>query len=209
VRLHVLDAEGTVEHLSDVAVPVIDGMPLFTYFEGETMPGIAFSYAAPPSRHWLGEPSDASGETALLDGTCGVAGCCGVSAHVDLGDEVVTWSDFLVGPSGSVDLGPFRFERVAYEATLAACGDLTPVPWRFTGAGRILDEHDAPAREPPADRLRGWLMSAITWPVDARRRRDLRRRYPDAIVFPRSGRDRGWFMYSTEVRRDDDQGSAD
>lgn len=195
VRLHVLDAEGPVEHLIDLAVPVIDGMPLFTYIDGDLVPGLAFDDVAPPSRHWLGEPYDVVFErAAVLDGTCGVAGCCGVSARIDTGIDSVTWSDFSVGPNSALDLGPFVFDRAAYEATLAGCGDLAPVRWRFARAGTVGDPDDHGASL--GERLRGAAACAVSWPADAWHRRKFRRRYPDALVSRRFGRNRGWFMYS-------------
>lgn len=210
VRLAVADAEGPVEHLTDVAVPVIDGMPLFAYIGDDAMPGLAFDYVAPPSKHWLGEPVDVVFErVAVLDGTCGVAGCCGVSARISVGDAEVTWSDFAVGPDSALDLGPFVFDRAAYEAVLAGCAALAPVAWRFEGAGRMDPDHEDSDRASLIDRIRAAAASAISWPADAWHRRQFRRQYPDAVLSGRFGRGRGWFTYAPTADDDRDRGPAD
>jgi hypothetical protein len=80
---------------ADLAVPVIDDTPLFELV-GAGHPGLVVRLVAPPSRHWLGEPSYIDHERlVVLDGSCGIAECCGVAARIDIGDATVCWSDFL------------------------------------------------------------------------------------------------------------------
>ena len=61
----------------DVAVPVVDGTPLFKALV-DRFPGIDIDLVAPPSRHWLGSPEYVEhGRVVVLDGGCGHAGCWG------------------------------------------------------------------------------------------------------------------------------------
>lgn len=109
----------------DVVVPVVDGVPLGEVFV-ERGPGIAFDVAA--GGQWLGRPTyAAAGRVVVLDGTCGIADCCGVAARIDLRDDVVVWHDFFA--RGHPPLPPgvrFTFARPAYEATLATIPELVP-----------------------------------------------------------------------------------
>jgi hypothetical protein len=77
-----------------------------------------------PSRHWLGAPDPAlteRGRAAVLTCTCGCYGCGGAAAYVTIDDETVIWSDFREANSDTViPIGPFRFDRRAYEAAIAA-----------------------------------------------------------------------------------------
>ena len=80
---------------------------------------------APPSRHWLGEPDpilEERGRAAVLTCTCRCYGCGGAAARITIeDDDVVTWSDFRLANSDTlVPIGPFRFDRAAYEAAIAA-----------------------------------------------------------------------------------------
>jgi len=61
------------------------------------------------------------GDFGCGDFGCGDFGCGGGVARVELGEEVVTWSDFS-HPSATAMLamGPFRFDRDACERSLAA-----------------------------------------------------------------------------------------
>jgi hypothetical protein len=88
-----------------------------------------------PSKHLLGEPeplySDlvSTGEgskAALLVCECGEPGCWPLCARIDVTADLVRWSDFeQPHRTGDGDrhwsyetLGPFEFERAAYEAAL-------------------------------------------------------------------------------------------
>lgn len=88
----------------------------------EGSPGLTPEEVAPPSRHWLGSPAP-----ALSDGDdvvvylceCGDWGCGGVLARITVTDDHVVWSDFH-GPQGQTyEVGPFHFDRRAYEQQLA------------------------------------------------------------------------------------------
>jgi hypothetical protein len=77
---------------------------------------------APPSRHWLGVPSDSElvvdDYVAVLTCSCGAFGCGGTAAHIVVGDDVVTWSDFVDPWCTPEDVGTFRFDRTQYEREL-------------------------------------------------------------------------------------------
>ena len=79
---------------------------------------------APPSRHWLGEPDEwlsERGRAAVLTCGCGMFGCGGVAARITVARDTVTWGDFRFANSPTVvPIGPFTFDRAAYEAAIAA-----------------------------------------------------------------------------------------
>lgn len=84
----------------------------------------------PPSKHRLGEPPyEDNGRAVLLDGFCGIAGCCGLMACITVTDEHVRWDDvFTRGPDLPRDLS-FTFGRADYEAALRSILDLMPRLW--------------------------------------------------------------------------------
>ncbi len=69
--------------------------------------------------HWYCGPDE---KTVLLGCTCGEPGCWPLMARVDAAAGTVTWSDFEQphrrGRWSFDGLGPFRFDRGAYEAAL-------------------------------------------------------------------------------------------
>ena len=76
---------------------------------------------APPSRHWLGEPTPGisdGADVAVLEGGCGIWECCGVRASIDIGETVVRWNVH--------GLGTFTFDRTEYEQVIASVLDQTP-----------------------------------------------------------------------------------
>jgi hypothetical protein len=115
---------------TDLAVPVIDGVPLFEIV-GDRLPGVAVALLAAPSRQWLGEPSYlAYGRTVVLDGDCGDAECCGVTARIDFNSSTVTWSDFQThGWPPLPDGLRFTFNRSQYEREIERLLDVEPTPW--------------------------------------------------------------------------------
>lgn len=119
-RVEVVPAREVFFAPRDIAVPVVDGVPLFETL-GDRYPGVAIDLVAPPSRHWLGEPAyEEEGRTVIVDGTCGVAGCCGVMARIASDGPVVVWSDFFA--RGRPPLPPglrFEFDQAEYEASIA------------------------------------------------------------------------------------------
>jgi hypothetical protein len=128
----VVDLLGDVEHW-DLAVPVIDGVPLSERLR-ERAAGTWTALVAAPSRHWLGQPAvdlddDHDGRAEVLTGTCGQAGCCGVFARIVIGDATVRWEDFsaLGGPPLPDDLA-FEFDRAEYEAAIDRLADLPVQP---------------------------------------------------------------------------------
>jgi hypothetical protein len=115
---------------TDVAVPIIDDRPLFE-LAGDRYPGVDVGLLSPPSRQWLGAPSYvAYGNAVVLDGDCGIAECCGVTAAIEIGESTVSWSRFAA--AGFPDLPPglaFTFDRVEYERAIADVADLEPTTW--------------------------------------------------------------------------------
>jgi hypothetical protein len=104
-------------------------------FSGQLVPG-AYLYLAAhavllPSRKWLGASSDPGflldaddprrGKAMVLGCTCGISECWFVQARIDVGPDVVRWSEFgqFHRPHWRYDLGPFTFDRRQYELQLA------------------------------------------------------------------------------------------
>ena len=122
-----LSVERRREGRDEVVVPIIDGRPLNEMLDRHAS-GLSRSLVAPPSRQWLGRPVyEEDGRAVVLDGTCGVAGCCGVFARITLTADTVRWSDFFTPGEPPLPTGlAFEFDRDAYEATLAAVGGSVP-----------------------------------------------------------------------------------
>jgi hypothetical protein len=111
----------------------------FAYQEGHA--SIAGAYAGlppnddicPPSKHFLGEPSDAlyryGVKTQVLGCECGESGCWPLLCLIQAGLTRVTWSQFeqphrtverSKNPWRYDELGPFEFDRSQYELALEA-----------------------------------------------------------------------------------------
>lgn len=76
---------------------------------------------------WLGhlveadEDYDPDGRAPVLVCACGLYGCGGVGARVEVADSEVRWSDFVYAPSrASIDIGPFRFREADYRRQIEA-----------------------------------------------------------------------------------------
>jgi hypothetical protein len=101
----------------------------------------------PPSLQWLGRPSeDLTHGDWIVVFTCGCGdwSCGGLLARIDVGDDLVVWSDFQTpyivdriteqsgmpteGDVSRDGLGPFRFKRSQYEAALR---HPVRVPWPY------------------------------------------------------------------------------
>lgn len=142
IEFRVTDQEyGTGRHRG--VLPVIDGVSLVVLArrveepaaDAEGHPDLAGSYAplvseGLPREHFLGRPYLSwfdDGDTVLLGCTCGDWGCWPLTAMVRVDARFVHWSHFRTGHRDwdLGDLGPFRFERRAYERALTRCG-LTP-----------------------------------------------------------------------------------
>jgi hypothetical protein len=119
---------------TDLAVPIIDGIPLFEMLHS-SFPGVPIGLVVPPSRHWLDDPDpsyvdDAEGRPAILDGSCGIAECCGVMARIELTSSTVAWTDFVARGRGSIPLGlEFVFDRDHYETAIARVREVVPADW--------------------------------------------------------------------------------
>jgi hypothetical protein len=122
-----IDAEGSGLP-GEVAVPVIDGTPLYVRF-GDVFFGVDLDLVVPPGHQWSGEPSYVEyGRAVVLDGTCGVAGCCGVIAEITIGSDSVTWSNIYCH-AGNVDIPAdleFTFDRASYEQAIRDVADTPP-----------------------------------------------------------------------------------
>ena len=102
-----LSLERHREGRDEVVVPIIDGVPLHEML-GRRPSGLSLSY-------------EEDGRAVVLDGTCGVAGCCGVFARITMNADTVHWSDFFTRSDPPLPAGlAFEFDRVAYEATINA-----------------------------------------------------------------------------------------
>lgn len=121
-----------------IAMPIIDGVPLYERL-GDRYPGIAYELVAVPSRHWLGDANYlAYGRTVILDGDCGVAECCGVTARIDSDGATITWSDFH--GRGAPDLPDnlkFGFDRQQYEHAITQLSGVEPTPLVLPGDAYI------------------------------------------------------------------------
>lgn len=74
-------------------------------------------YSGADPQVWFGD-----GDTCLLGCACGNTGCWPLTARVTLEEDTVVWEDFRTGHR-SWDLGtlgPFHFDRGAYDAALAS-----------------------------------------------------------------------------------------
>ncbi len=114
----------------DLAVPVIDGVPLHERM-AERFYGIDVELVAPPSSHLLGAPSYVEdGLPVILDGGCLVAGCCGVMVRVTINERTVVWSNFFARgqPDIPADL-KFTYDRNEYERALSSVSTLEPEPF--------------------------------------------------------------------------------
>jgi hypothetical protein len=122
-------------------MPVVDGVPLAEHARRQELrparaanqPALAGAYAglvvgvdaaSDDWRPWyLGQGTSwfGDGDTCLLGCRCGDTGCWPLTARVEIGPAIVRWHGFRTGHrdwdlSG---LGPFVFERRAYEQALA------------------------------------------------------------------------------------------
>ena len=93
--------------------------------------GLWTKYVAPPSRHFLGEPThpvyQCGEKTQILECECGEPGCWPLLCRIESKDERIIWSQFeqphRLGQDGKPPwnysgLGPFEFHRSAYEREL-------------------------------------------------------------------------------------------
>ena len=115
-----------------VVTPVIDGRSLVDLVKAAgasaEFDGLApdFESYGPLPTYFLGQNEVMQWWTwtdrlVLLSCTCGQYGCGNVTARIEVGDQRVLWSDFIVdGVTQPLpDLGPFEFERSQYEAAAA------------------------------------------------------------------------------------------
>ena len=119
-----------LQHQSEtIAVPVIDGTPLFESVEAD-FPGVPESWVWPPSRQWFDAVTyGEDGRATVLDGACGVADCCGVMARISLLDSVVIWDRFVQGQRSLSSELRFKFDGHQYQSALADFLKAVPDAW--------------------------------------------------------------------------------
>ena len=112
----------------DLIVPVIDGTTVKEILGHDGLAGLPAQYVEPLATQWSGPPGYGDdGRAAIIDGGCGVVGCCGVEADITFDETSVRWSHFKIGTSDP-DEREFVFDRAAYEASVGGIASLTPVP---------------------------------------------------------------------------------
>lgn len=106
--------------------PVIDGVDLRSLVQraiaktpADDRPlfgGLPLSWFSSVRGHYLASRGATfeSGKLALLGCSCAIVDCDPIYARIRLDDTHVTWTD-LVRHGSILPLGPFRFERGAYE----------------------------------------------------------------------------------------------
>lgn len=119
-----------VETPEDIAVPVVDDVPLYELL-GDRYPGLPVGLVVPPARQWLGGPTYVQdGRVVILGGTCGSAGCCGVMARIALTRDSVIWRDFFARGAPDLPKGlRFEFDRTEYENALATLPTAPRLEW--------------------------------------------------------------------------------
>jgi hypothetical protein len=93
---------------------------------GDYVP-LALSDIDSDRNHFLGHPVATwfeDGDTVLMGCACGDWGCWPLTVRVDVNESTVRWHDFRNGHRewDLSALGPFVFDRLEYEAALAAVG---------------------------------------------------------------------------------------
>jgi hypothetical protein len=130
MRYHVIDDEEPMYGARDLVVPAIDGTLLFEMLGGR-WPGIPAGWVLPPSGQWLGSPEQVEyGRSIVLDGSCGIAGCCGVVARISVLSDTVIWDEFH--GHGGTDIPEqlqFEFDREGYEEQLRGLPHVPVTEW--------------------------------------------------------------------------------
>jgi hypothetical protein len=131
-----------VERRSDGDLPevrvLIDGRDLIElareveahWAAADGQPGIAGEYSGLWPAAWRDLPEhDGKGRSAVLACACGEVGCWPLCLRIGISDTTVTWSDFSqpFRPAWRYDgLGPFTFERSAYERAVKSVTEAQP-----------------------------------------------------------------------------------
>lgn len=113
----------------DLVVPVIDGKTVaeLVGWSGG-LAGLPAHYVEPFTTQWNGPPGYGDdGRAAIIDGDCGVVGCCGVQADITFDETTVRWSAFTIG-TGEPDGREYLFDRRAYEAAINGITSLNATP---------------------------------------------------------------------------------
>ena len=112
----------------DLVVPVIDGRTVKEILNYDGYAGLPAQYVEPQSTQWSGPPGYGDdGLAAIIDGGCGVVGCCGVQASISFDATTVRWSGFTIG-TGEPDEHEYVFDRTAYEAAINGIAVLSITP---------------------------------------------------------------------------------
>lgn len=98
--------------------------------------GLALREVRDPVRHFLGDPAPefadpSTGTTPVLGCSCGIWGCWPLLTIITTTPDAVSWSSFrqpFRKKWGELPMGPYTFDRAAYEAALANPVRLTEDP---------------------------------------------------------------------------------
>ncbi len=111
----------------DLIVPIIDGVTVRELLNYDGFPGLPARYVEPHATHWTGFPNYGDdGRWAVIDGGCGVVGCCGVQATITKDTATVRWSHFTIG-TGEPDDRQYVFDRRAYDTAVDRIPELEPI----------------------------------------------------------------------------------
>ena len=112
----------------DMIVPVMDGMTVKDILDYGGFAGLPAYYVEPFATHWGGSPNYGDdGWWAIIDGGCGVVGCCGVQADITVDDKTVRWSHFKIGTRNPDDRA-YVFDRTVYLSAINGISHLRPIP---------------------------------------------------------------------------------
>ncbi|MFJ8023752.1 hypothetical protein [Streptomyces sp. NPDC096311] len=103
--------------------------------------GLFLSEVDDPLRRFLGDPTPefadpSTGTTPVLGCSCGLWGCWPLLAVITTTPATVTWTSFrqpFRKEWGELSMGPYVFDRAAYDAALAAPVLLSEDPLLVTG----------------------------------------------------------------------------
>lgn len=111
----------------DMIVPFIDGAAVKDILGHDGFAGLPSNYVEPHATQWGGPPNYGDdGRSAIIDGGCGVVGCCGVAADITFETDTVRWSHFKIGTS-EPDQREYVFDRAAYSAAIDTIPRLHPI----------------------------------------------------------------------------------
>lgn len=115
----------------DLAVPVIDGVPMYLLTEPDALPGVTATLVDEHPQHWLGSPvthfTERDSATVIGD-TCsrgtGNGACCGLLATITISEPTVVWESFWsYGQCAASPETRFVFDLAQYRSAIEAFKD--------------------------------------------------------------------------------------